>query len=59
MPVATERERGGDAAVVAAKISDHMPPERRVHDQPVGEDQNGAITTRVLVIDDSRRELNL
>jgi hypothetical protein len=59
MAVSTERQRGRDAAVVGAQVSDHVPPERSVHDQAMGEDEDGPITSAVLVFDDARGELNL
>jgi hypothetical protein len=47
----SQRQGRHDAAVVVAKLTHHVPPQRGVHDQPVQQDDDGPAAARVLVLD--------
>jgi hypothetical protein len=47
------------AAVVVAQLADDVAPERSVHGQAVEQDQHGPVAAGVLVVDGSRRQLDL
>jgi hypothetical protein len=59
MAVSAERKSGNHAAIVVTQLGDDVAPKRRIHHEPVSENQDRPVTTRVLVLDDARRELNL
>ena len=57
--VAAERKGGDYAAEVVPEPGDDMAPERTVHGDAVQQDNHGAVTAGVLVVDGPRRESQL
>ena len=58
-PVGAQRQGGHDAAVVAAQLRHHGVPHRAAHRQAAEQDEHGARPAAVLVVDDSRAQLQL
>ena len=54
MAMGADWQGGQHAAVVAAQVSYHVPPQRAIHDQPVHEQDHRTGPARVLVLDRSR-----
>jgi hypothetical protein len=59
IPVTAEGQRRHDAAVVTAQLADDVAPQRAVHRESVKQDEEGAVAARILILDDSRRQLGL